>query len=271
MTDDKPKKVDEFKKIEKASKDLAETSEKIKHPRSETSKKYTDALIKKAYEHVKAEDPNYTRTLQDFASNEQEVDTAIKRLNLKQRRDAAEYLYNNLDEIVDQEISDSGLEKLLFDKNARDAILSTTDEKGKDAIEDYLNLRGLKEVVKKYKETENLPQDENTRKRILSLAAQGAADDAEKRMKEKGYKDREMIALSRNLAQMAAATGGYKDEVVRGYALKGLNKEIEDAEKEHKDAKDAMKYTRNSLKKLAKSENPEEFGVAEELIYRAAA
>ena len=265
--EEKPRKIDEIKKIIKKTEEIARAGEGLEHYRAEIANESIGTLKKRAYEIAKIDNPNYARSEEEMT--DEEIQNFVRKGDAMDREVIGRKFYENLNEIVNKEILDEGLEKLLGEKEVAKDILENASEDGRKAIAQYAQLRQFEKEFKIYAESGRA--SEETGKKIMEYAQEGAAKDAVERMKKLGYKNKRTLEMTESLARASVRMGGYSEDQIKAYALKSLKEELDEAREKLSDADKAYKATRESIIKLANSRSPEDFKKALSYTLAAAA
>jgi len=194
------------------------------------------------------------------------VQNTIQFGQLTSQTQSARVFYDNLEDILNNQIPESTLEKLA----STEEIIKAASDKDREVILLRAQYNGLEEFAKEYSRGSYAPRNEQEAKLIEKYKADGAAKAERDNLKTKGY-DFDVVNAGGGLAAVASQLGYLDKNKAENYTLAGINEAIDEAKKKYenkaksKDVKDAV---RNTLKKLAEGSR-EEFEKAIALTYSA--
>ena len=194
------------------------------------------------------------------------IDQALKSGLYCEKEDAEEVFYDGLDSIVDSEIPEEALDKLLqfADKNGNPLLLSNASDKNKKILFAYSQVAKLKDFRVFYEENEK-PRNEEEEKILNNAVVNGVVLAQRERFKDRS---REYQARAEQLAALGAQLGYVKKNKQKEYALKGFDEEIKQIEDSYSSLGDYKTAIRTTLKDMARGTR-EEFEQAFSLVYSA--
>lgn len=239
-------------------------SDSAQDPRSAVKDKAKKDIREYAFSNAVAEMPENARQLANpDALTDEQVQRWMRFGHDKANETSANILSQNLDSIIDKEMPREGLEKLARIKN----VAEKADEKQREVLDVYALLKSKEDFLKDYEGGKKIDKDKM--KVVAEAAAEGLGEELAKGLKEKGYSTDIQNAI-RGLAAHAVAEGHINGEALKGYAVSGLKKDIEEIravyQKIAEKSGSADAVAGNIIKKLAKGSR-EEFNMARDLIY----
>jgi hypothetical protein len=244
---------------------VAKLGDQAQDPRGNSKEKADSGLREVAHETAKKYIPDYSHT-DPKSLDPKFIQEAIKFGTDAAKSQSARVFYNNLEDILQNQMPESTLEKLVdFEE-----VIKAASEKDQKIMALRAQYNGLEDFAKEYAKGNYSPRNEQEAKAIEAHKANGAAKTESDYLKAQGY-DMDIQNAGASLAAVASQIGYLDQNKTENYALIGIKdaaeqaKKIYDQETKTRNLKDAV---RDTIKKLANGSR-EEFEKAIALTYSA--
>lgn len=264
MTKKETKNADFKKVIENLDRinELDELAEKRADDRTEEKEKADKKLREYAVESEKEINPDYNGTPEQLTQDE--LKSYLEARKTMAVENASSTLKDNLADIVEKQIPGKTLEKLAGEI----PIIQAAKDKDQKTLALYKQYQAVQDFAKFYEEEEK-PRNEEEAKLLESAIIKGVRKVQRDRLKDKGFKDIDLLELADSLAVISVRAGHIDEKKVKKYAVEGLKEEAKERKKAYEDTGvDVKEAVRKALTKLANGDAGE-FRLARDLIYKA--
>lgn len=186
----------------------------------------------------------------------QQIEANIQAQQAMSKSISANLLYQNAYKITSQ-ISDSNLEELVTEEPII-ASVQKRDKKEKEVFGVYLGIKKAKDLLRKYKKGD--PLDEEEQEQIRKYLSVGAGLAQEKKLREAGFEDPDILSLGRSLGE---TSGKFIDPRKAGSIIEpGINESIKQTNALYEElsktsGKNVYQITRETLADMAKGSQTE--------------
>ena len=264
MTEDKKELygVSDFVRDMNEAEVIARLSENRSDELPDVKKKADKALRNIAYAHLSKQKGFDSSRKSPEELTSEEIENNSQQLMIMANSRSLDKSHKSLADWV-EDASESELEIIA----GRRELLAGAKGKNRETLGGHAGYTDLKEFLERYK-TSGQVRDEQEEKVVRNAIAIGAGKAERERLIELGYTDIDVLSNGEKLGQVSASTGLIDEKTSREYAMEGIKKRLEEAEKGI-DKEKIIGAVRESIKSLANSGNTKEIKLGRDLFYAA--